>query len=549
MKNRRITALVLAAALSFGLTACGGQTTGGAGNADTETGATAAQENAAAGSENGNIGDVDALEEEMVMASATSKDTINIQISSDPGSLDPFTTGGGQSAEIIFFQVCEPLFSYGYNYELVPILAESWEQTDDTHYIFHLRQGVKYSDGKDFTASDVLYSMTMYAQDSQKKQNVKNVDLENTKIIDDYTIEIALTQPDAYFMSCLARCVMIHEETYDAQRFSEKPVGTGPYVVESYIGGNSAALQANENYWQGAPAIKHVNYKVINDVSQRCIELETGGVDVVIEMGQTDYNRIETDDRFHTLIKTGYKSNGLYFNCSENSVFKDVKVRQAAAYAIDSAAIFAATYQNKFGRISTAFPSDGMIDYDSKWEEGGYYTADIEKAKALLSEAGVPEGTVVQIISNEDATLLSNCEIIQAMLSQIGLQAEIVSYEKAVYNSILDDEAGGWDIATNAFSAPSGYAADMAYAYFSWEGINRSCYKNERLEELVTASNKISDEAERKEMTDEIIGIIQDEVPAYAYTRQAVNYAWVKELKGFNIWGQNQLRVQYLYFE
>ena len=104
-------------------------------------------------------------------------------------------------------------------------------------------------------------------------------------------------------------------------------------------------------------------------------------------------------------------------------------------------------------------------------------------------------------------------------------------------------------MATNSFTAPSGYVADMGYAYFAKDGINRSCYFNQELEDAVVASTQITDDAKRKELTDKIVQILQDDVPAYAYTRLAVNWAWVKELKGFNVWGQNDLFVKYLYFE
>jgi len=555
MKLKKLLAASVAAAMVLNLAACGGANKAASG----ESGSAAAPQQAESAAPAETIpvdaksaaGDEEALAQEMVMATKSSKDTLNVQISSDPGSLCPFSTGGGQSANVIYKQICEPLFDYGYNYEIVPVLAESWEQPDDTHYIFHLRQGVKYTDGRDFTAKDVLFSMEMHAADPAKQQYVKTVDFENTKILDDYTIEIALIRPDAYFMSCFKSVVMMNEDAYNESpdKFSEKPIGTGAYKIESYIGGNSAKLVANEDYWEGVPAIKTINFKVVNDESQRCIELETGGVDLVVELGQNDYDRIAADERFNVIIKPGYKSNSFYFNCSENSIFHDVKARQAVAYAIDNAAIFAAVYQNKFGSVSTAFPSNGMIDYDPKWEEGGYYGADLEKAKALLAEAGVAEGTKVSIITNEDKTLMSNCEIVQAMLSQIGLQAEITSYEKAVYNSVIDDEASGWDMATVAFTAPSGYAADMAFAYFEQGGINRSCYMNDELQKLVTESTTITKDEERKAVTDQIVEILQSDVPSYAYTRQAVNWAWVKELKGFNVWGQNEIRTKYLYFE
>ena len=561
MKLKKWTALGLAAVMGLSVTACGGGNSSSGGSAQpAETTQAAAAETTAAELPEGvpdtvstriSQGDVAALAQEMVVSTHSTKDSLNVQISADPGTLFPYTKGAGNSTEIINREVCEPLFFYGYNFEITPLLATSWEHPDDLTYIFHLREGVKYSDGTDFVADDVKFSMQMNHDDTQLQQNVKSVDMDNIEIIDDYTIKIPLKEPDAYFMTELQGVAITKEETYknSPDGFTEKPIGTGAYYVDEFVGGNRAVLKANPNYWGGEPAIKTITYKVISDTAQRSIALETGEVDLLTELSQQDYSRIEADDRFNTIIRSGYKSDVMDFNCSDNSICGDVKVRQAISYAIDKAAIYAAVYQNKFGSISTAYPSDGMVDYNPKWEEGGYYDFDIEKAKALLKEVGIAEGTKIVLVNGGDKTYASVAEIVQAMLSQIGLDAEIKSYEKAVYSSILDDAAGGWDIAFNSKTSPAGHVADMAHAYFEQHGINRCHYMNDEFNDLLLEAKKTEDEAKNAEITDKIVQILQDDVPSLAFHRQAINYAWVKDLKGFNVYGQNTIRTKYLYFE
>ena len=569
MKLRKVMAVMLAASMSLGLAACGGSNAAPAATTAAPAAAAPAEskapettaapievredadsiEKAGAKVLSGIGGDADQLAHVMEMPVSSSKDTLSMQVPSDPGSLDPYTTGGGQAAEAIFQNVCEGLFDYGYDYQMVPELAESWEMSDDNlKCTFHLRQGVKYSDGTDFEPEDVLFAIKKCKDHPQKQQYVKNIDIDNIKIVDDHTIEIPLTQPDAYFFSTLKSVKISKEATYTEEGFAEKPIGTGPYVVEEFVGGSYATLKANENYWGGAPAIKTINVKVITDAAQRSIELETGGVDIVSELAENDYGRIAADDRFNAIIRPTFKSESFYFNTTDASIFKDKKARQAVAYAIDKAAIYAAVYQNQFGSIATAFPSSGMIDYNPDCENS-YYNFDLDKAKALLAEAGIQPGTKISIINNGNKTASTNCEIVQAMLAQIGLEASITAYEKAVYNSVVDDAAGGWDMATVDFTAPSGYVADMAFAYFAWEGINRSKLQNSELNDLVHEATQIVDDVERAETTDKIVKLIQEELPGYTYHRQAVQWAWNKQLKGFNVWGQNGIRFKYMYFE
>ena len=98
-------------------------------------------------------------------------------------------------------------------------------------------------------------------------------------------------------------------------------------------------------------------------------------------------------------------------------------------------------------------------------------------------------------------------------------------------------------------TSPAGYVADMAHAYFEKAGINRCHYTNDEFNEWLLEAKKTEDDSKRAEITDKIVKVLQEDVPSLAFHRQAINYAWVKDLKGFNVYGQNNIRVKYLYFE
>ena len=215
---KKSIAMVLAGVMAFSMTACGGggntTTAAAGGSGTTAAGSTAA----AGGSEAGGSGE-------------NSDRALYVEISSDPGDLTPFGNNGTNPVRIKG-QIYERLYEYGYNYEVTPILAESWEQKDSTHWVFHLKEGVKFSNGNDFTASDMLFSMNLCKDGTvMSKKYVEFVDFENTKIIDDHTVEVALTSPDAFFFSGFCGVYMVDEESYNASGdgLASEPIGTGPY--------------------------------------------------------------------------------------------------------------------------------------------------------------------------------------------------------------------------------------------------------------------------------------------------------------------------------
>lgn len=167
------------------------------------------------------------------------------------------------------------------NGEIVPGLAESWEVIDDLTVRFHLREGVKFSNGQELTSEDVVYSLQRATTEPGSASMFSSFDGENTKAVDPYTVDICVKQPFAAIYNYLASsrgdiiCKSAMEEM-GGEAYGRQPVGTGPFVLSEWNTGDSLVLTRNENYWGDAPAYDKLTFRIITEAANRTIELETG---------------------------------------------------------------------------------------------------------------------------------------------------------------------------------------------------------------------------------------------------------------------------------
>ncbi len=471
------------------------------------------------------------------------RDTLYIQISADPGDLNPYTTNTTQSARVNK-QVYEPLMDLGYDMKLTPILAESWEREDDTHYIFHIRKGVKFHNGEDLTSEDVVFSINTAYSIKLSRKYVENVDVEGTEAIDDYTVRVALTKPDLFFLTGVTSLRIVNKEAYEADpdHFANHPQGTGPYVFEDWRLGSSITLKKNNEYWGTPASIETLVYRPIGEAAQRAIELETGGVDIVLDLQASDYKRLEGDENFEVFKKVGFRSKSLYFNNTNASVMSDKTLRQALSYAIDTNAIAKVAY-NGFARPAVTFFTEGFVNYDERFNKGIFYAQDFEKAKSLLAEAGYPDGLEINFFISDLNIDVLCAEIIQNQLSQIGVKAVIKSFEAAVYNPTIGDTNSGWDIAITALQCPSGHSMDYFNAFLAADGLNRPKYQSDEFNVLIKEAVVTTDEVKARELEDRIMALLTEDVPFRPLVQEEQLYAWNKELKNFKVWGQNNVHL------
>ena len=337
--------------------------------------------------------------------------------------------------------------------KIVGNLAESWDvSSDGLVYTFHLRQGVKYHNDADFTADDVKYSFErmLTVTGGTNSEFVDQIlgatelfngqaeELEGVKVLDDYTVEVTLREPYAGFLACLSSsgvAIYDRESTEEAgDQFGLDPsvtFGTGPFKFASWTLNDQLVLVRNDNYWKGAPALPGIVIKIVPDVQTQTMMFENGELDIV----DLDYAR-DSIDHFQATypdqIVGGPRVGITYFTMNENiEPFADVKVRKAVQMAIDRQAILDSLYGGR-GQLENGIFPQGLIGHNTNIPAIEYNP---EEAKKLLEEAGYGDGFTMEIAADSSAsdTVTMALQVIKDQLAQIGITAEIKTYDESTW--------------------------------------------------------------------------------------------------------------------
>lgn len=485
-------------------------------------------------------------------AAATENDTLNVVISADPGSLDPHDTTGLPHHQVTR-QIFETLVVRGSDGTLQPCLAESWEYENDTTLVMQIRQGVKFQNGEELKASDVLFSLKRMREDNTTaSMQVEAIDFDKSAVEGDYTVKIVTYEPSPMLLAQLENplsCI-INEKVYTENNGSfvdEAVIGTGPYKLVSYTAGDKITLVGNEDYWvEGEPKISNVVFKIITDSSSRAIEAESGGADIVYDIGANDVDRVAATEGVNLLREIGTNTQFLSLNAS-NEPLTDIRVRQAIFYALDRSAITALAYGN-FGQEATGIicPGvDGRIDLTHRWLE-----RDLEKAKQLLAEAGYPDGIQLDLTApNSDQVRMDICEAAQAQLAEAGIQVQI-NYKE--YNTWISDMiSGNATIGEYGFTASTGEAGRVLMRWMPEysESLVFSWYDDEYIATCSEALRTIDDE-KRNELFAQCQEMLMDACVVYPLWHKEMNVALQDHVKGFEMQtSYEQHYLQTVYFE
>ena len=496
MKKRTLTALIaLLIVCAMALTACGG----GSGNSSSAPAAETTAEPASTAAEATEAVGVP----EAAANTAKSDETLTVMLNAEPDTLLAGTMNEG--ACIVQNTFAESILRYDAATKgWLPGICTGYETVDDTHYTFTLREGVAFSDGTPVTVDDILFSLKWFQEAGNA--NAQYIKLDETAKIDDSHFTLALTQyvPGwETFINGTGMIVMSEaglEAAGGADSAARKPpVTVGRYIFKEWEPGSYITVERNENYYDPdyTAYYKTIRFVFVADSASRVLSLQSGDADVALRLSTADMIPVDADPNLQSLIvNTGIYM--VYFNNSKGPC-ADAKVREALTYAIDGAAVNAAVMMNK-GEVVRSFSLPEFVYY----KDFEVIKPDYEKAKALLAEAGYPDGLelYLPVIKNNSnvATVVQEC------LRQAGVTVTVENVEQ---QSFLEKTR------SSAFDLIVGSKTLTALATNSLNQVNpkasgrnpQNCWPNaeqsEVLNEMIKRSNS-SDEATRAQAWDEL---------------------------------------------
>ncbi|MGE0714050.1 MAG: ABC transporter substrate-binding protein [Alphaproteobacteria bacterium] len=408
--------------------------------------------------------------------------------------------------------------------KLVPDLAESWKAIDETTWEFKLRKGVKFHDGSDFDAKDVVATLSRipWVPNSPSSFSIFTGQITETKVIDPYTIQLKTNAPFPLMPNFMSGFAIISDgmERAPTEDFNtgKAAIGTGPYKLKQFVRGDRVELEKFDGYWGQKPDWDKVAIKQITNSAARVAALLSGDVQIIDQVPTADFERLKKDK--NVSISSVVSNRVIYLSMDasrDDSPFvrakdgqplgknplKDVRVRRAMSIAINRPAIVERVMEGQAIAAAQLLP-DGFFGTSPNLKVEKY---DPDSAKKLLAEAGYPNGFSITLHSPNDRYLNDEkvAQAVAQMLSRIGITTKVEALPFATYSpraSKLEFSfmLWGWGSGTGEVSSP---LRSLLATYDPKKGngpSNRGRYSNPKVDQLLEAALRTVDDAAREKL-------------------------------------------------
>ncbi|MEV0612452.1 ABC transporter substrate-binding protein [Nonomuraea sp. NPDC050404] len=347
---------------------------------------------------------------------------LSVGFVAEPANLDFTSTEGAAIPQALLVNVYEGLVKLDQDGQIVPLLAEKWDVSDDRlTYTFTLRENVKFSSGAPFTADDVVFSLDRVKTDWKLKIKSQFDVIDRVEKKDDATAVVTLKRPSNGFLYSMATRLGAMFSRTGVADLANKPVGTGPYTLGSWRRGDSIQLGANPAYWGTKPPLSAITLKYFKDATAMNNALLTGGIDVISSVQAPEsLQQFADTSRFQTVEGTTNGEVVLSMN-NKRPPFDDKQVRQAVRHAIDHKVLLDTAWAGRGELIGS------MVPPTDPWYEDrtGDYPYNAAKARQLL---GGKTYSVKMRIPNLPYAV-NSAQVVKSQLAQIGITAEIEPLE------------------------------------------------------------------------------------------------------------------------
>ena len=523
--KKRALALVLTAAMVLGLTACGGSatetTTSDAATEETTTEETTTEDSTAEATDDQTADEADA-------AASAGEKILSVQVGPDPETIDPALNSAVDGGNMLLHSF-ECLLAVDQNGQLAPGQAESWETSEDgLTWTFHLRDGLKWSDGSDLTANDFVYSWKRVCDPMVAAPYAETVlsmvegydkaiegDLDALQVVatDNNTLVVTLSAPCSYFGSLAAFATLspVQQATVEANgdawaTKAETYISNGPFYVSDWVPGSYIMMTKNPYYWN-ADAIKldGIKWNLIEDSNAAYSAYQTGEVLMIKDVPTEEIPSLKENADFYVdpIIGTYYLSMNI-----DREPFNNADVRKALSLAIDRDYVANTLMQGTYSPAGNLM-GPGWIDTDGKQfkdnANGGKeyidttnYEADLEEAKQLLADAGYPNGEgfpTITYSTNDVGYHKVVAEYLQQAWAELGIDLQVDIVEWASFTPMRRN--GDYDVARNGWVGDYSDPSNMLDLFYSTNGNNDGKFNNADYDAAMELSRTTLDAAER----------------------------------------------------
>lgn len=445
----------------------------------------------------------------------------------EPTDLTFFPQNAAPAYHVYIPAVFDTLIKLDGNFQPQPNLAESFDVSPDkTRYQLNLRQGVEYHTGREFTAEDVLWTLqrVLDPELGMAKYAPNVAALTNMEATDDYTVVLESDNPNVTLMRALTIITMLDRETLEGPNASSLSVGTGPFKMAEYVPGQITQYVRNENYWQsGKPYLDGVTQTIVRDVQAIDVALRTGDVHVTDELGGTDAAGLEAEG-LQILVNDQSPVFQYLAVDTTKPALADKRVRQALNYAYDRATV---EEVNTAGTPTTVPWIPGSSAFKDEYLE--MYPFDLDKARALLDEAGVSDLKFSLPVLNQGSLNEQAAEVLRSNLAEIGVEVDV---ESLPFNEWQDRYNGDHDLLINALLSDPDPAVAFSQTVLLRPGNDQTHFDDPEYAELVAQIVIEPDEAKAEEMAARLTEILLDECPLMPTSQIAARFVAAKEVRG-----------------
>ena len=361
------------------------------------------------------------------------KDAVVLAMTLEPPGLDPTAGAASAIAEIVQYNIFETLTKINSDGTVSPLLAEKWEVSPDLkNYTFTLRKGVKFQNGEPFNANAVRFSFERAGgEKSTNKDKRTFAMMDRVAVIDDYTVVILNKQLDPDFLFLMGQATAIIVEPKSADTNATKPVGTGPYQLSAWAKGSSVTLTKWDAYRNAAAIkMKKVTFRFISDTAAQVAALLAGDVDAFVRVTPRSVPQFKGNAKFQVVVSGSRAKTILAIN-NKKKPLDDVRVRRAICAAIDRKAVIEGAGDGYGAPIGSHYVPGAFGFVDTT----GVNPFNIDKAKALLAEAGIKTPLTLSLVLPPPPYARQGGEVIAAQLAKIGIVAKIENVEWAQWLS------------------------------------------------------------------------------------------------------------------